>query len=148
MAEHRLAGEAFVGTVVSAIPNRRVGSGRSLVLRPLITVLTQDPVRLVPGEATVTDRARPRQKAEIVDVVEMSDGVHITLELTVGMGRGRTAPVGSVPEVDEQVCFSTLTDSFPQRGSFPTRTDTPWTHGGPPPSQTAPVADDAQEEWS
>ena len=98
----------------------------------------------------MTDRARPRQTAEIIDVRTTPEGAQVTLELAGGMGRGRTAPSGSVPQIDAQVCFSTLTDSFAQRGSFPARADTPWTHGGPP-LPTAPVApadDDAQEEWS
>jgi hypothetical protein len=147
MAEYRLAGDAFAGTVTSAVPNRRVGTGRSAVLRPLITVSTPDPVRLVPGDAIVSDRARPRQRAEIVAITELPDGLEITLELAGGMGRGRTAPAGTMPAVGDEVCFSTLTDAYQPRGAFPARENTPWTHGGPP-AQPAPTGDDAKEEWS
>ncbi|MCE7011773.1 hypothetical protein LWC34_54515 [Kibdelosporangium philippinense] len=147
MAEYRLAGDAFVGVVTSAVPNRRVGAGRSAVLRPLITVSTQDPVRLVPGDGPVTDRARPRQRAEIVSVTETAGGLEITLELAGGMGRGRTAPAGTMPAVGDQVCFSILTDDYQPRGTFPARENTPWTHGGPP-ALPVPTGDDAKEEWS
>lgn len=147
MADYRLAGDAFAGTVTSAVPNRRVGTGRSAVLRPLITVSTPDPVRLVPGDAIVTDRARPRQQAEIVAIAETPDGLEITLELAGGMGRGRTAPAGTMPAVGDRVCFSTLTDAYQPRGTFPAREHTPWTHGGPP-VQPVPTRDDAKEEWS
>jgi hypothetical protein len=35
-------------------------------------------------------------------------------------------------------------------GEFPTRDETPWTHGGPPAAfdDGAPTAEDAREEWS
>lgn len=147
MADYRLAGDAFAGAVTSAVPNRRVGTGRSAVLRPLITVSTPDPVRLVPGDAMVTDRARPRQRAEIVGIAEIPDGLEITLELAGGMGRGRTAPAGTMPAVGDRVCFSILTDAYQPRGTFPAREHTPWTHGGPP-AQPVPTGDDAKEEWS
>lgn len=147
MAEYQLTGDAFVGTVTSAVPNRRVGTGRSAVLRPLITVSTQDPVRLAPNDATVTDRTRPRQRAEIVSMTEVSDGLEITLELAGGMGRGRRPPAGTMPAVGDRVCFSTLTDDYQPRGAFPARENTPWTHGGPP-AQPIPTRDDAKEEWS
>ncbi|WP_244181019.1 hypothetical protein [Amycolatopsis pretoriensis] len=151
MAEYRLSGEAFVGTVTSVVPDRVVGAGRRAVLRPLITVSTADPVRLAPGDATVTDRARPQQRGEIHSVTGEPGDLEITLELAGGMGRGRTAPAGTIPLPGQQVCFSTLTDTYRPRGSFPTREDTPWTHGGPPVPVAAPRADDANtadEEWS
>lgn len=148
MAEYRLAGDAFAGTVTSAVPNRRVGTGRRAKLRPLITVSTSDPVRLVPGDATVSDRARPRQRAEIVSIAETLHGLEITLELTGGMGRGREAPAGTMPAVGNWVCFSTLTDAYQPRGAFPARENTPWTHGGPPLQPVQPTGDDAKEEWS
>src|SRR2546421_10782977 len=45
MAEARLSGEAFIGTVTAVDATRRVGRA----LRPLITVTTTDPVRLAVG---------------------------------------------------------------------------------------------------
>jgi hypothetical protein len=149
MAEYRLTGDAFAGTVTSATPDRRVGTGRSAALRPLITVVTRDPVRLFPGEATVTDRARPKQNAKIVDINEAPDGLEITLELAGGMGHGRTsAPLGTMPTAGDWVCYSILTGDHTLRGDFPAQENTPWTHGGPPAQQPVSTSDDVKEEWS
>ncbi|WP_330251416.1 hypothetical protein OG874_35560 [Nocardia sp. NBC_00565] len=147
MAEFRLTGEAFAGVVTAVASDRRVGSGRQAVLRPVITVLTQDPVRLVPGDGPLTDSTRPRQQATVVSIDEVPHGLEVTLELAGGMGRSRIAPVGSIPAVNERVCFSTLSDSYQPRGSFPTRDSTPWTHGGPP-TEPTPTSNDANEDWS
>ncbi|GHG41297.1 MULTISPECIES: hypothetical protein [Amycolatopsis] len=147
MAEHRITGEAFAGTVTSVVPDRQVGVGQRAKLRPLITVSTSDPVRLVPGDATVTDQRRPRQVGQILTVTGELGDLEITLELAGGTGRRLTAPAGTVPLAGDQVCFSSLTDSYQQRGNFPAREDTPWTHGGPP-APPAPRNDDGNEEWS
>ncbi|WP_280366722.1 hypothetical protein [Nocardia wallacei] len=147
MAEFRLSGDAFAGTVTSIADDRRVGAGRHAVLRPVATVVTRDPVRLLPGDGPLTDPARPLQKATILSIDEVPDGAEVTLELAGGMGRGRSAPPGTVPEVGDRVCYSTLTDTYQPRGSFPARENTPWTHGGPP-EPAAATADDANEEWS
>jgi hypothetical protein len=146
MAEHRLAGEAFVGTVVSVESDRRVGEGRRAVLRPLITVHTEDPVLL--REGVLTDQARRNQQAEIVAVEELPTGLHITLELSRGMGNGRTPNPGSVPAAGDTVCYSTLTDGYQRQGEFPSRDQTPWTHGGPPPAQAPATPDEQREDWS
>jgi hypothetical protein len=148
MAEYRLTGEAFLGTVIAAQPDRRVAAGRSRVLRPLVTVHTEDPVRLRPGQVNLRDGARPNQKAEIISVSAVSTGWQVVLELAGGMGRSRIPPPGSVPALGEQVCYGTLHDTYQPRGSFPARDNTPWTHGGPPPEPVPPGQDDATEEWS
>jgi len=148
MAEHRLAGEAFAGTVVASVPNRRVGVGRRAALRPLITVRTVDPVRLTAGEATLRDPERPRQHADILTVTDTpSSGTEIVLELAGGMGRGRTPTPGSVPAAGDRVCFCTLTDDYQPRGTFPSRDATPWTHGGPPQAPRR-SDDEANEAWA
>jgi hypothetical protein len=64
MAEHRLAGEAFAGQVVAAEPDRIDASGRRRVLRPHITVETDDEVPADPG-VTLTSPTRPNQKARV-----------------------------------------------------------------------------------
>jgi hypothetical protein len=71
MAEQRLIGKAFVGTVTTAETDRVEGIGRSRRLRPLITVRTEDPVQLIQGEDTVFDQARPKQKALVRSLVEL-----------------------------------------------------------------------------
>ena len=132
MAEHRLAGEAFVGEVTLADPKRVDDSGRRPVLRPRIQVVTVEPVPMPVG-ATLYSPARPGQKATVVFVTPGGDGkTEVVLELSGGMGRGLTAPAGSVPEVGERICLTSLSDGYLPAGVFPTPEETPWTHGGPP----------------
>ncbi|MFC7642566.1 hypothetical protein ACFQX6_17715 [Streptosporangium lutulentum] len=92
MAEYRLTGEAFAGTVTAADPEHTEGEGRSRKLRPLITVRTGDPVRL----ATGTTVGSPDRRGHAAEIVEIADG-EITLKITKGMGRGRRPPRGRCP---------------------------------------------------
>jgi hypothetical protein len=142
MAEFRLSGEAFAGTVVAASPTRRDTSGKRPVLRPHITVETPDPVRAQPG-ATF---AAPDRTAQTATVVE-ADPPLIVLELAGGMGRTLTPPPGSVPELGDRVTYGPAVDAYQPPGRFPSREETPWTHGGPPP-EYVPSDHDAREEWS
>ncbi|MFU8854711.1 hypothetical protein ACNAW0_27620 [Micromonospora sp. SL1-18] len=160
MAEHRLTGEAFVGEVTLADPKRVDDTGKRPVLRPRIQVVTTEPVA-VPVGATLYSPARPSQKAKVVFLTPGADGkTEVVLELSGGMGRGLTAPPGTVPEVGERLCFTTLADTFLPAGNFPAPEETPWTHGGPPAAAPAvdvagPAGDPAEggdgdpaEEWS
>ncbi|SCL19474.1 hypothetical protein [Micromonospora inyonensis] len=158
MAEHRLTGEAFVGDVTLADPTRVDDSGKRPVLRPRIQVVTDEPVPMPVG-ATLWSPARPGQKAKVVFVNRVGESkTEVVLELSGGMGRGLTPPPGTVPEVGERLCYTTLSDAFLPAGAFPTVEETPWTHGGPPPIAVDPDAvepdvvdrpDDpaAAEEW-
>ncbi|WP_433531655.1 hypothetical protein ACQPYA_06080 [Micromonospora sp. CA-263727] len=159
MAEYRLTGEAFVGEVVLADPARVDDSGRRPVLRPRIQLVTTEPV-LVPVGANLCSPARLRQKARVVFVTPAADGkTEVVLELSGGMGRGLTANPGSVPEVGERLCYTTLSEAYVPSGAFPAVEETPWTHGGPP--VAGPVAEGvgrvadgdvpastADEEWA
>ncbi|MEV4479115.1 hypothetical protein [Micromonospora coxensis] len=148
MAEHRLTGEAFVGEVTLADATRVDDSGKRPVLRPRIQVVTTEPV-LVPVGATLYSPARPAQKAKVVFVTPADGKTEVVLELSGGMGRGLTAPPGTVPEVGERLCLTTLSDAFMPAGAFPAPEETPWTHGGPPVSGVDPAADgDAAEAWA
>ncbi|MEV0805284.1 hypothetical protein [Micromonospora sp. NPDC050200] len=152
MAEHRLTGEAFVGDVTLADPKRVDDTGKRPVLRPRIQLVTTEPV-LVPVGATLYSPARPAQKAKVVFLTPAADGkTEVVLELSGGMGRGLAAPPGSVPEVGERLCYTTLSDAFLPAGAFPTREETPWTHGGPPVTRAgdAPAASDGDpaEAWA
>jgi hypothetical protein len=142
MAEYRLAGEAFAGTVTATDPTRTEGTGRSRKLRPHITITTSDPVRLAPG-TPVTATSRPTQKATILAV----NGGEVTVELSSGMGRAAVPSPGSVPEVGDRICYSSIVDSYQPAANFPARDDTPWTHGGPP-VEYQPTDEDATEEWT
>ena len=162
MAEHRLAGEAFAGPVTAAEPDRLDSSGKRRKLRPLITVITEDPVRIDAG-ATLVSPSRPSQQATSgiagapappgpavpagLVAAAARRRAEVVLELSGGMGHALTAEPGSVPEPGERVCYTMLTDSYQPVSSFPDREHTPWTHGGPPP-EYVPADEDATEAWS
>ena len=145
MAEYRMTGEAFAGTVTAAEPTRIDATGKRRKLRPLITVTTDDPLRIDVGAALKSPR-RPGQNALVISV---SPGypADVTLELSGGMGRALTPALGSVPAVGDRVCYTTLSESYQPSGSFPPREETPWTHGGPPP-EYVPADEDANEVWA
>ena len=63
------------------------------------------------------------------------------------MGRALAAPPGSTPAEGDMVTYTTLRDDFQPAPRFPSREETPWTHGGPP-AEYVPTDDDAQEPWS
>ncbi len=146
MAEHRLAGEAFAGRVAAAEPGRVDATGRRRVLRPRVTVETDDEVLAEPG-AALTSPARPGQKARVVAVTAAGDRTRIVLELQGGMGRSLTPEPGSVPAVGDPVCYATFGDGYQPPPAFPAPEETPWTHGGPP-LPYVPADDAAREDWS
>ncbi|GAA3983016.1 hypothetical protein GCM10023085_76500 [Actinomadura viridis] len=144
MAEHRLAGQAFGGTVVDSDPTRLDETGKRPKLRPYLRVRTEDPVRLDAG-ATVCDAARPALKGRIVEIDERTRSV--LLELTGGMGRKLVPEAGVVPEIGARVVFTSRSADSWGAAKFPDREATPWTHGGPP-EEYVPSDEDAAEEWS
>jgi hypothetical protein len=146
MAEYRLTGEAFAGTVTEADPARLDTSGRRARLRPRIVVETGDEVLAQPG-AKLTSPARPSQDALVIEVTRAGGRTRVLMELEKGMGRSLTPAPGSVPAVGERVTYTTLRDDFQPPPTFPAVEDTPWTHGGPPPAYV-PADEDAVEEWS
>jgi hypothetical protein len=139
MAEHRLTGNAFAGTVTLAAPDRIDDTGKRPVLRPRIMVATTETVRVEAG-ASVTSPARPAQKAKVISVTPTTAGCDVLLELSGGMGRKLVAEPGSVPEVGEQILLTTLSEAFRPGGAFPDPAETPWTHGGPPVTDADPQA--------
>jgi hypothetical protein len=148
MAEYRMTGEAFEGVVVRAEPARLDESGKKAKLRPRIWVETTDEVSAGPG-TELRSPGRPAQKAAVIDVEpprEQEGRTLVTLELRSGMGRGLSPAAGSVPQADDVVCYTTLTLDFQPPPEFPSREDTPWTHGGPPPEYAA-TERDGTEPW-
>jgi hypothetical protein len=131
MAEHRLAGTAFGGTVTLAKPDRVDDTGKRPVLRPRIMVVTTETVRVEPG-AALTSPARPSQKAKVISVTAGPAGTDVLLELSGGMGRKLVAEPGSVPAVGEKLLLTTLNEAYRPGGALPEPEQTPWTHGGPP----------------
>jgi hypothetical protein len=146
LAEYRMTGEAFAGRVAAAEPDRVDATGRRRVLRPRITVDTDDDLVIQRG-AELTSPARPNQKARVLDVVLAGGQTQVMLELQGGMGRSLTPEPGSVPGVGELVCYAAFNDSYRPPPAFPEPEQTPWTHGGPPPPYV-PSGDDANEDWS
>ncbi|MGH3159172.1 MAG: hypothetical protein ACRDNF_21725, partial [Streptosporangiaceae bacterium] len=146
MAEHRMTGEAFTGRVTAAEPDRTEASGRRRVLRPRITVQTDDVVLAEPG-AFLTSPTRLAQQARVISVTGAGACTSVVLQLKGGMGRALTPEPGSVPVTGETVCYAAFSDGFQPPPEFPAPQDTPWTHGGPPP-QYVPSDDDVREEWS
>jgi hypothetical protein len=157
MAEYRLTGEAFAGTVVDADLTRLDAGGRKPKLRPWLIVRTTDAVIVEPG-ALLTCPDYPGQAAKVIEIADAdadadtdtdqsAGGTLVTLELSGGMGRALAAPPGSTPAEGDLVTYTTLRDDFQPAPQFPSREETPWTHGGPPP-EYAPTDDDAQEPWS
>ena len=158
MAEYRLTGEAFAGTVVGADLTRLDNAGKKAKLRPWLIVRTIDEVIVEPG-TTLTCPAYPSQTAKVINVTTASDsdnknddddapgGTLVTLELSGGMGRALAAPPGTTPGLGDEVTYTTLRDDFQPAPQFPSREETPWTHGGPP-QEYVPTDDDAQEPWS
>ncbi|UGT63509.1 hypothetical protein [Nocardia asteroides] len=142
MLEHRLAGAAFHGTVVDADPARvTVPEGKSKkVLRPALRVRSSDPFVPVPGEK-LCNIGYPKQSGEVLEV----DGDTVLLELSGGMGRKLVAEPGTVPGVGTAVGFARFSPAGSSRPtSLPSREETPWTHGGPPP-EWLPTADTFEE---
>jgi hypothetical protein len=134
MAEYRMTGEAFAGTVAAADPERVVNpSGKRAVLRPEIIVATEDPVLFEPGDV-LRSPARPAQKARVTEIAAQQGRTVVTFELEGGMGRRLTPEPGSVPAEGEAITYTSLTTGFQQHPKFPDAQDTPWTHGGPPPA--------------
>jgi hypothetical protein len=145
MAEYRMTGEAFKGEVTK-YERCLDESGKRVKLRPLIWVDTADEVAMEAG-TEVRSPVRPAQKAVIQHVEPLGDArTRVCLELQNDMGRGLTPADGSVPEVGEVRCYTTLKLDFQPSPEFPRPEDTPWTHGGPP-QEYVPTDDDSREAW-
>ncbi|MEU8892301.1 hypothetical protein [Streptomyces sp. NPDC048442] len=146
MAEYELAGEAFTGTVVARDEHHTVPGARAPKWRPTITLRTEVFPR-VPVGKTVKCPRRPGQSAEIMEVRAHGGGFECDLQLAGGFENKRKppAPPGTFPDIGEQLTYTTH-DPSTMPSSLPDEEDTPWTHGGPPPSYE-PTHEDAEEPW-
>jgi hypothetical protein len=147
MAEYRLAGEAFAGTVIEARPDRLDTSGKRAKLRPWIVLETAEQVLAAPG-GVLTCPDRPSQDAEIIEVMPIGQLTQVTLQLSGGMGRSLVPLPGSVPAVGETLTYTSLRDDFQPVPRLPDKEQTPWTHGGPPPVYVPDISDDDAEDMS
>jgi len=146
MANYRITGAAFQGTVVQVDRDRRVpgGKGRA-VTRPLIVVSTTDPAHLAIS-TKVQAPTRSGQTGTIVQIDRQPDTTLVTLELSGGMTAAKVPPPGTVPEMDEHITYTSAYPESFRKVELPPPDQTPWTHGGPPKPYT-PTNDDAQEVW-
>jgi hypothetical protein len=142
MADHRVTGEAFAGTVTAVVTDRRIrnDTGR-LVTRPLVTVRTEDPVRLAEG-TTVIATARRKQECAVVRV----EGGQVLLEVRSGIGRTKVPPPDALPRPGDALCYTSVILKNFRSPQLPSVDATPWTHGGPPPAYV-PTDEDAIEVW-
>ncbi|MGY3206270.1 hypothetical protein [Streptomyces sp. TE5632] len=150
LADRRSAGEAFAGTVVEAEPGRTVTTDKNRrVPRPLITVRTDDPVRLAADTKLISPSMPAGHKAVIVSARRDGDATLVMVEITGGMGRGRVPKPGTVPEPDQRVAY--LPDpGWRPAPQFPASDHTPWTHSAAaegPGTDSAVPEDAAAEEW-
>ncbi|MBT2674790.1 hypothetical protein J7E95_29070 [Streptomyces sp. ISL-14] len=149
LADRRSAGEAFAGTVEEAEPGRTVTTDKNRrVLRPRVTVRTEDPVRLAADTRLVSPSLPAGHKAVIVSVVPDGGTTQVTLEITGGMGRGRVPKQGTVPEPGQRVSY--LPDpGWRPEPKFPASDATPWTHSAADGvgTDSAVPEEAAAEEW-
>ena len=166
MAEYRLTGEAFAGTVVDGRPDpARHRAARRPSSAPWLTVRDHRRGHRRAWRGAHLPRTRPgsrdgqrscrrvrrhrRRPAETTTTTTTT----ATPRRHPGHPRAQAAawaapwpprPAPS-PAVGDEVTYTTLRDDFQPAPQFPSREDTPWTHGGPPP-EYVPTDDDAQED--
>ncbi|MFE7382536.1 hypothetical protein ACFU9F_19440 [Streptomyces zhihengii] len=141
LASFRLRGEAFTAEVLDV--EMAWSESKRPTPRPLVTVATDDRPQL--GERMKVYRSldgRP-QTAEFVRAE--AEGV-LVLRLTDRMGRSKEPAEGSVPAKGDRMAWTLF--EHDQRGGpkLPDPEETPWTHGGPPRSDTAESPDTVTPE--
>ncbi|MFI1815144.1 hypothetical protein ACH414_32880 [Streptomyces sp. NPDC020422] len=131
-AELRTSGQAFAGPVITVDTQhlRRGLTGRAL-WRPRLTVSTRDPVLMEPGQLLACHTHR-NARYKISEITPSTDATVVELEITAGMGTVARPNDTVLPEPGTQLVF-TLAPDYYRMPEFPTRAQTPWTHGGPPP---------------
>ena len=106
MAEYRLTGEAFAGTVTEAWPDRLDTSGKRAKLRPWIILETVDRCSPPPGTVlSQPDRAgQDRRRSSRWHLRRAV--TKVTLQLSGGMGRSLVPQPGSVPAAGEALTYT------------------------------------------
>ncbi|MEF9908555.1 hypothetical protein [Streptomyces sp. P9-A2] len=144
-AELRTTGEAFGGPVTTVDPEHtlRGPTGRTL-WRPRLTVSTADPVPMEPGRLLAC-HTHPNTRYKICKVTPGDGDTLVELEITAGMGTVARPNHAVLPEAGAFLVF-TLAPAPYRMPEFPTRDQTPWTHGGPPADQPDHSDGDGDEE--
>ncbi|MFF0743095.1 hypothetical protein ACFYVL_22135 [Streptomyces sp. NPDC004111] len=133
MASRRLAGEAFTSEVLDV--EMAWTETKRPSPRPLLTVTTRDLPQLGGGEGAgegVKVYRSLEGKTQTAEFVRWTGGGALVLRLLNGMGRSKEPAAGTVPERGDRICWTLF--EHEQRGGpqLPDPEETPWTHGGPP----------------
>ncbi|MFJ5099891.1 hypothetical protein [Streptomyces sp. NPDC088554] len=145
LAGRRLTGEAFLGEVTEVVmaysESKRPGP------RPLVTVRTDDRPHL--EERTKVFRSL-EGKPQSAEFVRYEDDGSLLLRLTDRMGRAKEPAPGSVPDKGDRIAWTLFEHDQRSGPKLPGPEETPWTHGGPPdtdtPTTPAPAPDPVTEE--
>ncbi|MEV6702225.1 hypothetical protein AB0M68_34635 [Streptomyces sp. NPDC051453] len=144
MAERRTTGEALAGTVTDVDAHHTVpgAKGRPL-LRPRLILHTDDPVRLDTGNLLAGPR-NPRVHLAVRAITPREHGTDLLLEITTLTGTVAKPRTDSVPAVGDSLEL-TFAPEFFQRPPFPSRDNTPWTHGGPQHNHPVAALEETEE---
>lgn len=145
MAEHRLTGEAFLGTVESV--EMAHSEGRSPRPRPIVSLRTEDEPPLTVRDEVYREVQGRQQNAQVLSwsppqgaepQAEEAPGEGaqarragvVLLQLTSGMGRRKEPDAGTVPEPGERLCWTRFALTVRGGPKLPSPEELPWTHGG------------------
>ncbi|MGA5164066.1 hypothetical protein [Streptomyces pseudogriseolus] len=144
-AELRTTGDAFGGPVTIIDPEHtlRGPSGRTQ-WRPRLTVSTPDPVPMEPGQLLAC-HTHPNARYKICEVTPADGDTVVELEITAGMGTVARPNHAVLPDVGAVLVFTIAPDHY-RMPEFPSREQTPWTHGGPPADHPDDSKDEGEEE--
>ncbi|MFJ2217356.1 hypothetical protein ACIQVO_00115 [Streptomyces sp. NPDC101062] len=144
-AELRTTGEAFGGTVtmIDSKHTLRGPTGRPQ-WRPRFTVSTPDLLRMEPGQLLVCHAYR-KASYKICEITPAAADTLVELEITAGMGHADRPNYDVLPEADAFLVFTTAPAPY-RMPEFPSRDQTPWTHGGPPADQPNHKIEDEDED--
>ncbi|MEU8886775.1 hypothetical protein [Streptomyces sp. NPDC048442] len=136
MAARRLSGEAFTSEVLGV--EMSWSEGKRPSPRPLVTVRTTDLPQLGGGDERVKVYRSLEGKPQTAEFVERVGEGLLVLRVVNAMGRSKEPAPGTVPEVGDRICWTLF--EHEQRGGpqLPDPEETPWTHGGPPPTDGEP----------
>lgn len=140
-AELRTTGDAFGGTV-TAVDIEHIARGPTgrPRWRPRFTMSTQDPVRLEPGQALAWHGHR-KARYRILELIPRDDDTLVELEVFEGMGPVARPQHAVCPEAGAFLVLTIAPDYY-RMPQFPSRDQTPWTHGGPPPDRPDAVEEE------
>jgi hypothetical protein len=149
LAGRRLAGEAFLSEVIDV--EMAWSESKRPSPRPLLTVRTDDRPHLgghsatgappAGGESRIKVYRSLDGKPQTAEFVRYEDDGTLVLRVTDRMGRAKVPAEGSVPVKGDRIAWTLF--EHDQRGGpkLPDPEETPWTHGGPPRSDTAEIPD-------